>query len=896
MWRAVKGLTAALAVLMLLVLGLPGMIAVALERWGPGLLEQNGFGPTRVEVEEIGWSGVALARTSIGDLEIEHASLQWSARGLLARRLDRATVRGIRCRVERIPAGWSVCGNELDMGEESDEVGRGFSLRDSWLPRAIHAEDLVFVTTVGGDPWRIEAHGAADLTNDWQGDLEFQAGPVGPLRDAPEASSDPGLRGSLELASPRVDAHLVGRFPRELLELFGMAGVDSVDAELRAHAELGGPIFNQTPLVDSVAFAELHATVVAVIDPVLEIERARAVVDATYRDGALSVDVGQAALVRADQSTLPFRAGLDMAWDAEPGAAAQAAFSMFADAWEFPDGTGSIAIQGKGAISTDAAQMDVHLEGAVMGSGRPDAVPSGRIAGDFEIEWDGRRLGVHTGGRCLSLEVDAGDLAGAARLWEDASLCVKSPAAGPLVVESDADGDTSLAGTIEIEPFELEVGPLRGEAWWSGTTPTVRVEAVREAEEIRAQVVASGGEFALPFADVALAGIEAPVAARWTPSGSEFSGPFSVSRLRIGRQNPVVAELAVEGQISGGPDSATFGFDARSPQGARLRGSGAHSLVDGKGSVSFELAPVRFGETGVDFAALIPALAEVLEVEAGELEGAGTLQWGEQLRPDIQVFVRRAAVGVGSTRAKGLQASARLVGFDPLETAPDQDLVFSRVELAPDLVLEEGALQWALAGPDDLVIREGRFRLAGGEVRIEGTLDLSGRADQGLTFEADDLDIASLLALAPVEGLDISGWLTGRFELALVSGRPVLRGARFQAPGGGRLRYAPTGSAAAIAGTGSQGEILMEALRDFHYESLEVQASGQLDEGAEMRVLLKGRNPNFQDGRPVHLTVNISSAFAEAVRQLPVFSDLLDRLAARAGQDVEDRRDDNASD
>jgi hypothetical protein len=181
-------------------------------------------------------------------------------------------------------------------------------------------------------------------------------------------------------------------------------------------------------------------------------------------------------------------------------------------------------------------------------------------------------------------------------------------------------------------------------------------------------------------------------------------------------------------------------------------------------------------------------------------------------------------------------------------------------------------------------IEQAAMEFAGGRLEVRGSLDLDGGPAQRLEFSMRDLQAPALLELAPVAGLEVSGSLSGALLLAVEDGRPVLRGGALRANEGGHIRYRPDGVPTAKATSATDvGGMLREVLRDFRYEVLDISANGWLDERADVQCQLRGSNPSFQNGRPVHLTVNLSSAFAEVIRAMPAVDAFFAKLARSPG-------------
>jgi hypothetical protein len=183
------------------------------------------------------------------------------------------------------------------------------------------------------------------------------------------------------------------------------------------------------------------------------------------------------------------------------------------------------------------------------------------------------------------------------------------------------------------------------------------------------------------------------------------------------------------------------------------------------------------------------------------------------------------------------------------------------------LLLARGSLE--LDGTPDAM----GFRAAlDGETSSWGRLDARGRWLGDGTFEARvavrDVDLAMLLARASVPGLEGSGRIEGDLPLARRGAALEVNGGVVRAaPGGGALRYHPSAATQALADSRPNDlGLALSALSDFRYEKLEAALDGDLAGDMKIAVQLRGANPEFQDGRPVELNLNLEARLADLVR------------------------------
>ena len=68
------------------------------------------------------------------------------------------------------------------------------------------------------------------------------------------------------------------------------------------------------------------------------------------------------------------------------------------------------------------------------------------------------------------------------------------------------------------------------------------------------------------------------------------------------------------------------------------------------------------------------------------------------------------------------------------------------------------------------------------------------------------------------------------------------------------------------------------ALEDLHYEELSLTINGDLSDRVAVAMHIRGRNPNFQKGRPVVLNVNVDLPLGSLLRAAGVATGVPDEI------------------
>ena len=342
--------------------------------------------------------------------------------------------------------------------------------------------------------------------------------------------------------------------------------------------------------------------------------------------------------------------------------------------------------------------------------------------------------------------------------------------------------------------------------------------------------------------------------------------------LRDGREPPRVAPAKLTGSVSGAPSALAFdlvlqGADGRLHAEAR----GRADVTARSGNADLRLAPLRFEARGLRPAELLPALEPVLaglgiENVVGLIEAHGDLAVLEGA-PKLSLDLGLRGVGFKSPFAS-VSGIAGTIALRAPELRSAKGQLLSVALLDPGIALTDGLIDFQLLADGVLAIRSTTWKWAGGELRAENlTLDLAAERTSAL-LQARDLDLAALLPLVAVEGLEGTGHIDG--EVPLVRAGSELRvekGFLRARPEGGTLRFHPSESVLAFAKSRPNDiGIAVTAFSDFHYDQLEARVDGDVRGDLRIALHVRGANPAFQSGQPIELNLNLDARLLDLVR------------------------------
>ncbi|MBD8511187.1 YdbH domain-containing protein [Photobacterium sp. CAU 1568] len=162
-------------------------------------------------------------------------------------------------------------------------------------------------------------------------------------------------------------------------------------------------------------------------------------------------------------------------------------------------------------------------------------------------------------------------------------------------------------------------------------------------------------------------------------------------------------------------------------------------------------------------------------------------------------------------------------------------------------------------------------KVLGGQLSTRNVVSHSLTNIDVIPLRIQSLNLKKLMDLFNPEDVELTGTLDGLLPIRIVNGNPVIeKGALFSRSPGGVLRYKEGANIDENVRAGGENslKVITRILRNYQYDSLAVDIDyskeGQLNASARF----KGRNPHFQNGRPVNINLNIEDDIPALIKTL----------------------------
>ncbi len=393
-----------------------------------------------------------------------------------------------------------------------------------------------------------------------------------------------------------------------------------------------------------------------------------------------------------------------------------------------------------------------------------------------------------------------------------------------------------------------------------------------EAQAPDIKLSAKGSDLKIAAARVALRHPAAEIRdARFEAAydGGKLSGKSTMQIVRLGP--PPEDERTQTGALTATANLTTRGDDLdlkgtlTASSGAALGTYSARIAANAdRGTAALSIPKKKFERGGKFDSADIGFVTAVSDL-TGTIGLDAKASWNGARRTETAVAtLEDVGFAVGDVSVAGLSATIDLAGLRPLRSAAPHHVTIQSV--AAGLPLTNLAADIVLNGDETATVTRGSLDIAGGQITMaDASIPLDGR-DGAFALGVQKIDMAQLAARAKVDGLSVTGTLSGAVPLKSDKTGLHFADGTLRADAPGRLVYKPAAPPDALA-QNQGGALLLQALSNFAYDRLSIGLNGPVTEDIVVGVSLAGRNPDLYGGYPIEFNLNLSGRLTQILKQ-----------------------------
>lgn len=291
----------------------------------------------------------------------------------------------------------------------------------------------------------------------------------------------------------------------------------------------------------------------------------------------------------------------------------------------------------------------------------------------------------------------------------------------------------------------------------------------------------------------------------------------------------------------------------------------AHVAQDSsRGALEFKIPHAQLGSGGAIDAAMVSAFLPITNL-AGTADINVSATWnGDEVAQTGYLELRGIGLASSFGSFTGLSTSLNLDSLWPLRSKESQEITVTELDIGVPFTDLEANINWP--GNGTSIVNDFFVNVAGGHLRInEAIIPFEGASEQ-FVVAANDIDTVFLAALADVDGLKVGGKLSGVVPIRFSDGGVKITNAKLSSTAPGFVQYQPAQPPAGFSSTGG-GDLLLQALNNFKYETLDISAAGNALEEMEVSLALRGYNPDLYEGYPVAFNLKLNGEFLQLMRQ-----------------------------
>ena len=209
-------------------------------------------------------------------------------------------------------------------------------------------------------------------------------------------------------------------------------------------------------------------------------------------------------------------------------------------------------------------------------------------------------------------------------------------------------------------------------------------------------------------------------------------------------------------------------------------------------------------------------------------------------------------------------------------------LTIARLETGVDITNLQSAVTLDITEKQSLIrLDDLQGEVFGGAFAVEQLTLGPGNIENAFILNVEHMDLAMILEAQGQEGLSGMGVIDGKIPVYISDdGIRIEQGELLARNPGGEIRYRSGGSANVLQKSGLQMKTLMRSLDNFHYHHLFSTVQFSPQGVLLLNIELKGKNPDIDSGREVHLNLNVEQNILTLLESLR-FADNISEVVER---------------
>lgn len=318
-----------------------------------------------------------------------------------------------------------------------------------------------------------------------------------------------------------------------------------------------------------------------------------------------------------------------------------------------------------------------------------------------------------------------------------------------------------------------------------------------------------------------------------------------------------------------------------------------HDTDTGKGQTRFKLVPVEFDNDTMRLSNVVkdwPWRRDLpwelpIDLTQGQVSASGTIDWNKQLDVTGQLQLTELGGHYNKMSFEGIKGTLDLAYRGGIQTRKPVPLRVKSINVG--FPIKDVSMTFALSPKPKqalpiINVKQFEALLLGGRA-YGGPFDYDfNRKKNTFDVQLEGLAVHDLMELERQEGLAGDGLLDGSLPIEIIDNKIVIKKGTLSArKPGGTIQYKPTDKVAALAKSNTGVKLIVNALSNFKYDVLDVKTDYLPEGDLHLKVRLQGSNPEWQEGQPINLNLNVQENIPALLRSLQLSSEISEKVRKR---------------
>ena len=296
-----------------------------------------------------------------------------------------------------------------------------------------------------------------------------------------------------------------------------------------------------------------------------------------------------------------------------------------------------------------------------------------------------------------------------------------------------------------------------------------------------------------------------------------------------------------------------------------------HGLNSGKGVAKMTTKdPILFSQSQ-GIASLVEGIPLPFTVTSGKLNTETTAFWNKKqpVRAHVSIQVTDSSGFLKGIPFSGLQIDQTMDVLPELRSHKTGKLEIAQINGAIPVTNVQGIFNISPSSQDKrphVAVQQLGADIMQGSIKTDPFVYMPGMDQQAVTIRADGIDLAEVVGLLKVKGLQVDGKINGYLPLTIHKKEVTLdNGEVYGGSQGGTIRFRPQG----IPTEQSQfTAYALKALEEFHFTILKAPVKYLPDGTLLVDIQLHGVSPPLSTTRPVHLNIHTEQNLLSLLKSL----------------------------